>query len=115
MHEMIFLKPITLELPDLTIKGVKGEWNCLSRSDFYPSIDADEEEDYNTCTFEIGDDELVIAISDRIVLGNCDVCVFINDYLCDRDMHWLVSVKNIAEDIQKVAKKIEKMWDKLLL
>ena len=116
MHEMIFYKRVRIGVPDLEIKGSKGKWNCTYRSEYRPYIDPCEEEDFNTCMFKIGNNELDIAVTDRVYGdGSVDVYTFINGWKCDNDMCWTISVDNIDEELQKIAKWIDKMWNKLLM
>lgn len=115
MHEMLFYKSVMIGVPDLEIKGSKGKWNCTYRSEYRPYIDPCEEEDFNTCMFKIGKNELDIAVTDRAYGDNCvDVYTFINGYKCGNNMSWTISIDDIDKELQKIAKKIEKKWDKLI-
>lgn len=112
---MSFHRSIIIKMPDLVIKDVKGEWMYTQRSMYIPSIEPyEEDEDFNTCRFEIDDDEMDLAISDRIYCDTVDVYTFINHWQCDNDMHWSISIDNIDEELQKIVKWIEKKWDGLM-
>ena len=110
---MIFYEATDYKMPDVYLDGQKCEWGCTWRSMYEPFIDADEEDDYNTCLFTYKKRYVDICISDRVSNGHTEAYIAIDKKMIE-DLEFDIDMNDLKTSLDLIIKEIENNWEEMI-